>query len=75
MTFQPDFAGDPPDYYWSEMGEDELRDELARMLTVPVVRAWTDEDEGPAFAETEDGRTFRFVGDGTTTAFEEVATP
>jgi hypothetical protein len=64
---------EPPDYWWSELDEDALRAELAPLVAdAEIVRAWTDEEEGPAFAELSDGRTLRFVGDGNATAWEAI---
>lgn len=76
---EPDFTGEPPDYYWSELDPaalladlQELFDRSHRIGGGTITRAWTDEDEGPAFAELEDGRVYRFTGDGTVTAIERV---
>lgn len=66
-----------PKRWWSDLSEEDLRAELAdltkHMDGFEIVRAWTDEPHGAAFADLEDGRRFRFWSDGTTAGWEEVS--
>lgn len=65
-----------PDYWWSDLDEAGLRGELAKTLghdPEEIVRVWVESEQGAAFAKTSDGKMFRFVGNGETTAYEQVS--
>ena len=75
MSLQPDFTGEPPDHWWSDMDPLDLLAEISQLLgehVGDVVEAWTEEPQGPAFARLEDGRVFRVTGDGAAYVWEEV---
>lgn len=74
---EPDFKGEPPDYWWSDLDPPDLLAEIGEVLSSvgDVVEAWTEESEGPAFAKLADGRTLKIVGDGTTIVWQEVEAP